>query len=105
MDVIATCWGNLTAIQHVARYVRELPVDFVGIIWRQVFLFTGAKRNITMIRMNFCDYSFGFCTWALVLICALVWLAGLLRFALMSAFHMSGVDCDGQRAGAPADLH
>ena len=31
--------------------------------------------------------------------------AGLLRFAPMSAFHMSGVDCDGQRAGAPADLH
>ena len=105
MDVIATCWGNLTAIQHVARYVCERPVDFR---WDNLATSLSVYGRETKHYYDTNEFLRLF-VWVLNLgigIDLRIGLrAGLLRFALMSAFRMSGVDCDGQRVGAPADLH
>ena len=93
------------AIQLVARYVRELPVDFR---WDNLATSLSVYGRETKHYYDTNEFLRLF-VWVLHLgigIDLRIGLRdGLLRFALMSAFHMSGVDCDGQRAGAPADLH
>ena len=99
-------WGNLTTIWRAVRRTRELP--FCRFYWDNLATSLSVYGRETKYYYDTNEFLRLF-VWVLHLgigIDLRIGLRdGLLRFALMSAFHMSGVDCDGQRAGAPADLH